>query len=527
MSLRRSEPKRRRAARQPPEHSTGLPNLGTGKAVGLVFCAASWAVLAGVQFSLLRRYGLSADPAVETKLQSLERQLEAEQKQRQYVEKALHAVGGAGVSETPEVHALRAEVAALRARAGAAARAGLPSPQAQKTHYYYYKKKDAPLPSVPTPPARPWQPPITEQHLRELAAADATAVVIVVHKRHEYLLKAMETMLAAPRDSARFPIIVSQDGRVPKMTETVQNSYVNPGLVFHMHHDQEASAEDVARKLVNPTEKKKNEKSQKAAARRIMNYVYIAQHYRFAMEKVFDQWGFSQMIFLEEDISIAPDFFAFFNATLPFLKSDPKLFCVSAWNDNGHATLVSDPRRLYRSDFFPGLGWMLPKRVWLEVKDRWSDAYWDEFMRRPDVRQDRHCIRPEVSRSFTFGEKGVSSGQFYKQHLSKIRLNDELINWPAEDLSYLASEEAFDAWLLEELKAATSVPVNQVGKSALPAAARVLYDDKNQYAPLAKTFGLMQDQKEGIRRTSYKGVIPFAWKGSRVLLHTSSWPGSL
>ena len=35
----------------------------------------------------------------------------------------------------------------------------------------------------------------------------------------------------------------------------------------------------------------------------------------------------------------------------------------------------------------------------------------------------RACIRPEISRTKTFGEKGVSAGQFYRQHLQYIVLN--------------------------------------------------------------------------------------------------------
>ena len=38
---------------------------------------------------------------------------------------------------------------------------------------------------------------------------------------------------------------------------------------------------------------------------------------------------------------------------------------VSAWNDNGQKTIVRDSQALYRSDFFPGLGWMMKRSVWL------------------------------------------------------------------------------------------------------------------------------------------------------------------
>merc|ERR1719316_702493 len=114
-------------------------------------------------------------------------------------------------------------------------------------------------------------------------------------------------------------------------------------------------------------------------------------------------------------MEVAPDFFSYFSAMAPILKQDPMMFCISAWNDNGDSSLVSDPRSVFRTEFFPGLGWMMDANMWSEIRDRWAVAFWDEFMRRPDVRHGRHCIRPEISRSYTFGEEGVSKGQFYKQ----------------------------------------------------------------------------------------------------------------
>ena len=45
---------------------------------------------------------------------------------------------------------------------------------------------------------------------------------------------------------------------------------------------------------------------------------------------------------LSDDLDIAPDFFEYFLATFPLLHSDPLLWCVSAWNDNGKSALVSN-----------------------------------------------------------------------------------------------------------------------------------------------------------------------------------------
>lgn len=78
--------------------------------------------------------------------------------------------------------------------------------------------------------------------------------------------------------------------------------------------------------------------------------------------------------------------------------------------------VASSPRaslaeRLYRSDFFPGLGWMLTRSLWEELREQWPAAYWDDWLRHPDRRKGRACIRPEVCRSFTFGKKGTSNSQ--------------------------------------------------------------------------------------------------------------------
>lgn len=60
---------------------------------------------------------------------------------------------------------------------------------------------------------------------------------------------------------------------------------------------------------------------------------------------------------------------------------------------------------MFRSDFFPGLGWMLPRRVWNELWEDWPEAYWDDWLRDPRRRRDRQFIRPEVCRTYHFGKK--------------------------------------------------------------------------------------------------------------------------
>lgn len=106
-------------------------------------------------------------------------------------------------------------------------------------------------------------------------------------------------------------------------------------------------------------------------------------------------------MYVSDDLDIAPDFFEYFMALHPILKSDPTLWCISAWNDNGKEGLTEDdPGKqrnryffrviplsvvsnlnffgiseiLYRTDFFPGLGWMLTRDLWMELESKWPKA---------------------------------------------------------------------------------------------------------------------------------------------------------
>lgn len=84
--------------------------------------------------------------------------------------------------------------------------------------------------------------------------------------------------------------------------------------------------------------------------------------------------------------------------------------CISAWNDNGKEGLINTTAAdlLYRTDFFPGLGWMLSSKLWAELSPKWPTSFWDDWIRNPEQRKNRACIRPEVSRTRTFGKIGVS-----------------------------------------------------------------------------------------------------------------------
>ncbi len=50
-------------------------------------------------------------------------------------------------------------------------------------------------------------------------------------------------------------------------------------------------------------------------------------------------------------------------------------------------------------------------------------------MRMEEVRQGRQCLRPEICRTYNFGERGSSRGQFYYRYLVPIKLNTADVPW--------------------------------------------------------------------------------------------------
>ena len=95
---------------------------------------------------------------------------------------------------------------------------------------------------------------------------------------------------------------------------------------------------------------------------------------------------------------------------------------------------------LYRTDFFPGLGWMIRADMALELLgDYWPDSYWDDWLRRPEVRQNRVCIRPEVTRTAhnnRLAGKGSSNGM-YKSYLASIQLPESAVDFTLVNMQRL------------------------------------------------------------------------------------------
>ncbi|TDH04426.1 hypothetical protein EPR50_G00152440 [Perca flavescens] len=334
-----------------------------------------------------------------------------------------------------------------------------------------------------------------------VASPDVIIPILVIACDRVTVKRSLDRLIQYRPSPEQYPIIVSQDCGHAE-TARVISSYGD-----QVRHIRQPDLSDIR---VRPEHRK------------FQGYYKIARHYHWALNQVFYKFFQSTVVIVEDDLEVAPDFFEYFRALYPILRADPTLWCASAWNDNGREALV-DPSKaelLYRTDFFPGLGWMLLKELWDELEPKWPSAFWDDWMRQPEQRKERSCIRPEISRTITFGRKGVSLGQFFDQYLRYIKLNTDFVPFTKQDLSYLLKEN-YDEKFIKEMYSAPLVKIEdlqQGGSLKGPGPYRVQYSSRDSFKVFARNLGVMDDLKSGVPRTGYRGVVGFLFRGRRVVL---------
>ncbi|XP_034228481.1 alpha-1,3-mannosyl-glycoprotein 2-beta-N-acetylglucosaminyltransferase isoform X1 [Prunus dulcis] len=330
------------------------------------------------------------------------------------------------------------------------------------------------------------------------------AVVIMACNRADYLERTVKSVLKYQSSVAsKFPLFVSQDGSHPAVKEKAL-SYDQ--LTYMQHLDYEPVHTERPGELIA--------------------YYKIARHYKWALDGLFYKHNFSRVIILEDDMEIAPDFFDYFESTAALLDKDKSIMAVSSWNDNGQKQFVHDPKVLYRSDFFPGLGWMLARSTWDELSPKWPKAYWDDWLRLKENHKDRQFIRPEVCRTYNFGEHGSSLGQFFKQYLEPIKLNDVLVDWKSMDLNYLM-EDKYIKHFADIVKKAKPIRGTDLVLKArnIGGDVRVQYNDQPDFERIARQFGIFEEWKDGVPRTAYKGIVVFRYQITQRIFLVG--PGSL
>ena len=284
----------------------------------------------------------------------------------------------------------------------------------------------------PNPPPQhqhqPQQQPQThkEAELESQLRRNASPLIIFACHRADYLNRTLTHVLQYIPTSCIMgcPIVVSQDGYeqdVARVVADFTEQYKHSIPIVHIQHEPAQIDYDHQNQL----------------SRLHVGYKKLAIHYGWALAKVFNGTAMSnssiqvnqqnqhvqkatfpmpdRVIILEEDLLISPDFFDYMIAMAPLLDQDPTtLLTVSAFNDNGKEDFVPPKRsrngessqplhvhdaaaRVLRSDFFPGLGWILTRHLWdTELSAKWPQGYWDDWLRDPHQRRGRHILRPEV-----------------------------------------------------------------------------------------------------------------------------------
>ncbi|CAD6189367.1 unnamed protein product [Caenorhabditis auriculariae] len=327
------------------------------------------------------------------------------------------------------------------------------------------------------------------------------AVLVVCATRPEALRNHLTQLLAKRPSASQFPVVISQDGETHSVHQVASKFISSFKNVTFMRHKQE--------KILKA--KKRN------------NYAAIAKHYKWALDRMFKKFGFNYVIITEDDLDIGNDFFSYFEWAKRVLQTDPTLWCASAWNDNGLPKLIDENQgdRIWRTDFFPGLGWMLSAETWNELSDKWPGQYWDDWMRQQDIRKNRSCIRPEICRTahnMRLAGKGSSGGMF-KSYLSSISAAHTSTEFSLIPVQKMVADQ-YNKNFVQLIQNAKLVDIEKIATYSWEKSYeyRVPFNSVREWHKLATHFGLMPDIRGGMQRTSYHGVVSLMHNGCRIYI---------
>ena len=242
----------------------------------------------------------------------------------------------------------------------------------------------------------------------------------------------------------------------------------------------------------------------------------MTRHLKLVMDRAFK--SFEYMILLEEDLTVSPDFFEYFQATghliHPSNRYSRDIYCISAWNDQGFPQLVLDESRVLRVNFYPGLGFMFHRSFWVDAMEKywpyWRSPDWgyDWWVRRYTSLKDRYVLIPEVSRTHHISQRGLHVGSSASLIYLQMPLASGNTPISATSLSTAASQTSSRAYYDDIIRQSTRVSVAELdgaltslrGKSLL-----VIFNDDDtplgevavaesaELPSLLKRFGLFSD----------------------------------
>lgn len=348
-----------------------------------------------------------------------------------------------------------------------------------------------------------------------IATGGRFPILIVTCDRAEMLAKTLDSIFSV-RGVTKDDVFVIQDGR----NEAVSQVLSSRGARTHKKVDPYALRGN------NPMDGPIIDGAQK-----------IAQHYNYALSHMFDS-AFPTapaVIVVEDDFLFSPDFYEYFHAVAPAIEADPTLWLASAWNDNGFDYLVADPFALRRTAFFPGLGWLLPRRLFKnELQPKWPSTHWDHWMRDPVQHNGRDVIYPEINRNYHAGIKGtfMDSGTHNRYFGSIAMQADPAFSWDTpvgaaaiEDITIGSYERRLLSLLSDKdtvhLKTVSEISSFSEGIGVVWYSCPPNEENHNKMRSVAGFFGVWHEGGRGSR----DGVHELWWLGSAKLILINAFPG--
>lgn len=261
----------------------------------------------------------------------------------------------------------------------------------------------------------------------------------------------------------------------------------------------------------------------------------IAMHYKYALTTAFNLHPTAPaLIVIEDDLLFSPDMYEYFANVSPILERDSSTFLVSAWNDNGFRGKVRNPHTLLRTEFFPGLGWLLPRALYKqELEAKWPSEHWDHWLRSERQHKNREIIYPQVPRTYHNGIQGTFMNlETHNRYFRNIAYNtDGTVVWPStpppssssQTLPYeLVYQKVYETRIRELIAKCHNVRslsdlVDHAGE-VLCVWINVSVEPNDyrppDFDPIARFFGIWHEHKRGAHRQLHE----FYWGFSYILL---------
>lgn len=324
------------------------------------------------------------------------------------------------------------------------------------------------------------------------------------------------------REGGEIPIVLITCNRLTLLEQTIQSLLEVRGITKDIVVVQDGTMKGIADtakakglQVVQNRETKQMLRGRDGASR-------IATHYKFALSTIFDiRPDAPAAIIIEDDLLFSPDFYEYFLNVAPIVEEDSTVFAISAWNDNGFKGKVKDPYALRRTEFFPGLGWLLSRDLYKnELERKWPKTHWDHWLRSPETHKGREIVYPEVPRSYHNGVKGTFMNlDTHNRYFRDIAYNqDPLISWRDSKLRGAVYEQVisvnYEKRILKLIESCHHVRnVDDFLKNRANLYCIWFKEDPDPrfvtppFQPISKVFGIWHEHKRGV----HKGLHEFYW----------------